>query len=259
MLPEITPEDLSASLDAVVAEVLGESGIHRPPVDALVIARALRITVAIDSRQRGRGRYVRLRASRGRAARPAVLLRPDPRPERLQWALAHELGEHLAHRVFVVLGIDPRETGPEARERVASHLAGRLLVPGLWFAADGAACAWDLSYLKARYSTASHELIARRMLELPPPVIITIFDHQQVSFRRSNVPGRVPPVSAAELRCWQAVHQSAQPCRLSHMAWIIQGWPVHEDGWKREVLRTEVQLEFVEGEPTADAQEVDAA
>ena len=65
MLPEITREELSAGMDAVAMEVLDEAGIDRPPVDALLIARRLGITVALDDRQRGRARYVRLGASRG--------------------------------------------------------------------------------------------------------------------------------------------------------------------------------------------------
>ena len=90
-----------------------------------------------------------------------------------------------------------------AREEVANRLAGRLLLPTAWFLADAASGGWDLLALKSQYATASHELIARRMLECPPPVIVTIFDHRAVSFRRSNVPGQVPPPSAAEMACWR--------------------------------------------------------
>jgi hypothetical protein len=243
MLPEITTEELSASLDAMVFELLDESRIDRPPVDAMAVARGLGVTVAVDSRQRGRARYVRLSGGRGRGPRATVLLRPDPRSERLQWALAHEIGEHVACRAFAALGVDPREAGPEARERVANQLAGRLLLPGAWFAADGAACSWDLGRLKARYSTASHELIARRMLELPPPIIITIFDHEQIYFRRSNLPGQVPPPSPAELGLWRAVHGRGRPREVRQETQRIQGWPVHEEGWKREILRAEADVE----------------
>ena len=86
-------------------------------------------------------------------------------------AVAHEIGEHIAYRVFARWGADPVETAANAREQVANWLAGRLLLPTAWFAADGTACGWDLLALKARYNTASHELIARRMLECRPPVM----------------------------------------------------------------------------------------
>ena len=137
------------------------------------------------------------------ALAPTILLRSDPRGERRHWAVAHEIGEFAAYRVFTQWGVDVREVAPRAREEVANRLAGRLLLPTAWFLADAASGGWDLLALKSQYATASHELIARRMLECPPPVIVTIFDHRAVSFRRSNVPGQVPPPSAAE---WPVAH-----------------------------------------------------
>ena len=95
--------------------------------------------------------------------------------------------------------------------------------------------------MKARYATASHELIARRMLECRPPVIISIFDHGRPSFRRSNLPGRVPPLSPAERACWQPVHEYNRAERTYDGLLAIQGWPIHEEGWRREILRTEVE------------------
>lgn len=241
MLPEFAREELAAGLDAVAMEVLVEAGVERPPVDAFDVAEALGITVAFDDRQHGRGRYVRLRGRGGGRPRATILLRPDPRPERRQWAVAHEIGEHAAHRMFALLGVDPRETVPNAREVVANHLAGRLLLPGAWFAADGSNCGWDLLELKARYPTASHELIARRMLECRPPVIISIFDHAQLHFRRSNLPGRAPPPSSVEMDCWETVHRRSRPKQTYDGLRKIQGWPVHEEGWKREILRAEAE------------------
>jgi len=241
VLAELTPEELADALDTVAAEVLAGAGVEEPPVDAFAVARALGITVAEDDRQRGRARFVRLRR-RGRSApRPTILLRPDPRPERRQWAVAHEIGEHAAYRLFELLSVDPREADPAARERTANHLAGRLLLPGTWFGADGRASAWNLFELKARYSTASHELIARRMLDFPPPVIIAIYDHGDLTLRRSNVPGRVPPPLAPEAVCRRRAHETGLPQQATEGVFTIRAWPVHEEGWKREILRIEIE------------------
>jgi DNA-binding transcriptional ArsR family regulator len=240
MLAEYTREELAAGLDRVVENTLAEVGIHAPPVDAFAVARALGITLAWDDRQQGRARYVRLSDHRVAAARATILLRPDPRWERQQWAVAHEIGEHVACHVFAQWGINPRETTGEARETVANNLAGRLLLPTTWFAADAAACAWDLIAMKARYRTASHELIARRMLECRPPVIISIFDQRKIIFRRSNLAGQAPPPSAAEMECWRNVHCGKHPRQAQAGPHLIQGWPIHEEGWKREILRTEL-------------------
>ncbi len=243
MFSHVTTEEYAAALDEVALETLSEAGVNHPPVDALAVAQALDMRVAWDETQPGRARCVRLQGVNGRPPRSTILLRPEPRPERRQWAVAHEIGEQLAHRVFAALAVDPRVAPANAREMVANHLAARLLLPWAWFAADAPACGWDLLSLKARYRTASHELIARRMLELPPPVIISIIDQGQLYLRLSNVPGSVPPLSAAEKECWQTVHQRNQPEERFFSTQTIQAWPIHEPAWKREILRTTLALE----------------
>jgi hypothetical protein len=240
MLPEFPREQLAAGLDAAAMEILTAAGVDRPPVDAFAVARALGLTIALDDAQEGRARYVCLGGRQAARPRATILLKSDPRAERQQWAVAHEIGEHAAHRVFRCWGVEPRETVPGAREVVASHLAGRLLRPPAWFTAGAAECGGDLIALKARFVTASHELIARRMLECRPPVIISIFDQRQLSFRRSNLPGRVPPPSSPEIECWRKVHDRNRPHQTNDGLRTIQGWPVHEEGWQREILRVEV-------------------
>jgi len=86
----------------------------------------------------------------------------EPRLERRQWAVAHEVGESIAQRVFVRMGVSFVDIPPAGRERVANHLASCLLLPRDWLISDGEAVEWDLTELKKIYSTASHELIARR-------------------------------------------------------------------------------------------------
>ena len=144
MFPEYTREELAAGLDAVAMDLLAAAGVDGPPVDAFDLARRLGITVAVDDCQRGRARYVRLDARRPARSRPTILLRSDPRGERRHWAVAHEIGEYAAYRVFAQWGVDVREIVPQAREEVANRLAGRLLLPTAWFLADAAIAGWDL-------------------------------------------------------------------------------------------------------------------
>ncbi len=240
MLTEVPPEQYAAILDDVAIHMLSQAGITRPPIDPFVLARILGITVAEDADQAGRGRYVRLGSRRGRRSQVAVLLRPEERRERFYFALAHEIGEHVAHDVFSRLGTTPSETPANAREDVANHLAGRLLVPTDWFLEDGIDCGWDLLQLKTRYTTASHELLARRMLGLPPQVIITIIDKGRLSFRRSNVLGRVPPLAEVEKECQERANQDGVVYERESPPLRVQAWPIHEPDWKREILRTEV-------------------
>jgi hypothetical protein len=243
MLPEYTREELATGTDKVVRDILDIARIESPPVDAFFVARQLEIIVATDDLQAGRGRFVR-RKGRSRATSQAtILIRSDERVERLHWAVAHEVGESMAPRIFAAWGIDPREASPTVREEAANHLAGRLLLPTHWFARAAVESGWDLPDLKARFATASHELIARQMLEFLPPVIITIVDQGRIHFRRSNVPGRVPPLSPAETQCWRSVHEHNRPDQTYDGLRKIQGWPVHEELWQREILRTEVDAE----------------
>jgi Zn-dependent peptidase ImmA (M78 family) len=237
MLPDCTAPDCARALDQVVAEALAQLPHKVPPVCPVRLAAALGVAVALDGGQRARGRYLR-RAGRGARARPAILVRPDPRPERLAWAVAHEIGEHLAHQVFARLGVDPETAPPQSRERVANQLAGRILVPTAALDRAGPRWNWDLPRLKSLFSTASHELIARRMLAAQVPVVITICDQGAITFRAGSLPSRPPPPAPLELACLQSAHRTAQPITRSLGPLMVQAWPIHEPHWQREILRT---------------------
>ncbi len=177
MLSEIPAQQYAAALDACAEEVLAEARLDGPPVDALALAARMGMVTVVDQQMPGRARFVRLAQAGGQGT---ILIGPEPRRERRHWAVAHEIGETVAHRVFSALGVSPSDAAPATREAVANALAGRLLLPEAWFAADARDCDYDLTALKARYSTASHELVARRMLELSAPAIMTVFDHGRI-------------------------------------------------------------------------------
>ncbi len=261
MVSDVCQEELAAVLDQTAEGMVQGAGWTAPPIDAFALAQALGVTVAFDACQAERGRLVRLSRVRGgetmlQAASVAgchkgqltsasdegcneaalMVLRPDSRPERQQWAAAHELGEYAAWRVFDRLGVDMRLVVPAWRERVASLLASRLLLPGCWFRPIAEAAGWDLLEIKACFITASHELILRRMLDFELPLVISVFDQGRLTLRRSNLPGRVPPPQADELACVRRVRQTARPAHRGTAA----AWPVYEPGWRRELVRWEV-------------------
>jgi Zn-dependent peptidase ImmA (M78 family) len=238
MLPEITREELSTVLEIVAAEPLAPAGILQPPVNALRIAQILGLAVAWDDRQSGRARLVSL-ASAAHSAAPSIFLKHDPRQERIQWAVAHEIGEILTPRIFDQLGIDVRHAPPQAREQVANSFAARLLLPGDWFSTDGTSCGWDLIELKQRYETASHELIARRMLDLLVPVIISVYDHDRLTWRKSNLTGRQPPPCRREIECRLGAHATGETV-VDDGPPQVHAWAVHEPDWRREIVRLEV-------------------
>ncbi|MCE9554291.1 MAG: ImmA/IrrE family metallo-endopeptidase [Planctomycetes bacterium] len=239
MLPKIAIEEWSKALDGCVINMLVQQGMEGPPIDAIQLAAGLGMDIAWDAAQPGRARIVKLSRATGGTAQHAVLVRPEPRPERIQWAVAHEIGESLANQVFTELGVDPREARADAREQVANQLAVRILLPGAWFVADAAECNCDLPKLKERYFTASHELIARRMLDFPSAAVITIYDQGEVKFHRAAVGSRCGALRPIESTCWRMVHESGRYAQRSDASCVVRGWPIHEPEWKREILRLE--------------------
>ncbi|MBX9791352.1 MAG: ImmA/IrrE family metallo-endopeptidase [Pirellulales bacterium] len=231
------PDKVTAILDEAVSEALTFAAIEQPPVDAFQVARALGLAVLEDSGQRPRARLVRVADPRGGPSRPSIVLSAEPRGERRQWAVAHEIGEHLAGRCFEQLNWSVDDVPLDTRESLANQLARRLLLPSEWFARDAANDDWELPLLKQRYATASHELIAWRTLDLPEPAIVTVFDHGRVTWRRTNLAGRAPLMSAVEQAAWRFAHKQGAIYRTREHGARIVAWPIHELDWRREIVR----------------------
>jgi Zn-dependent peptidase ImmA (M78 family) len=241
---EIPEDEFAASIDECSTELLWEAGISRPPVDAIVLAAELGLVVTHNDVLPHRGHFVRLADDCAEGEQGTIVVGAAERPEREQWAIAHEIGESVAHRIFERLGIEFNESLPAGREMAANRLANALLLPRCWFAADGCELDWDLLALKERYATASHELIARRMLEMRPSVVITVCDKGRIFWRRSNVTHRPPKMLREERAVWQESHVSGMPVSATLDAECgierVRAWPVHEPGWKREIVRSEI-------------------
>jgi hypothetical protein len=245
MLNDIPDDEFSAALDVCAAELLWQAGVIDPPVDTFDVAQGLGLAVARDYAASCRGRFMRLgQFASESGGHGTIVVGLAERPEREQWAIAHEIGECVAHRVFDRLGVSYGEALPTARELVANRLASSLLLPRRWFAADGHELDWDLFALKERYATASHELIARRMLQMRPSIVITVCDLGRVHWRRSNVTARPPALLAEEKSVWQESHITGLPASATLDAESgiesVHCWPIHEEGWKREILRSNV-------------------
>jgi Zn-dependent peptidase ImmA (M78 family) len=248
MLPELPEEQVRAVVEGVAQEVLADAEVFSPPVDMSHLAERLGIIVARDGVSDTRARFVRMGGTSA-GGQATIYLADEPRPERRQWAVAHEIGESQAYRVFQALGLSPADAPPGAREAVANRLAGCLLLPREWFIADGNVLEWDLIDLKARYATASHEMIARRMLEMPPPVIVTLFDQRKRQWRKSNRHFRTPPMMPPEIDAWKVAHEQATAARceqgeLPEGIEDVRAWPVHEPQWRREIIRTALADEW---------------
>jgi Zn-dependent peptidase ImmA (M78 family) len=225
-------QSLIFACDEVGEELLAEAGWSSPPVDAFQLAAELGYEIAFDARQEARGRFKRL------AGRPTMFLSPDDRPERLQWAAAHEIGESAAWRVFERLDVDPQLAETDFREQVAAHLANALLLPRPEFEADVLRHDGDVPALKAKYATASHEMILMGQLRMETLMLASVFDHGELRRRRTNGRLAPPPLMAVERQAQLQAHATGRPAVLSGRGIRVQAWPIHEAGWKRELLRT---------------------
>jgi Zn-dependent peptidase ImmA (M78 family) len=199
------------------------------------------MVVCLDGGQPQRGR-----AQRG-GGRRQIFLRPEPSEERHQWTVAHEIGEHLKVELLQRLGIEPGGTRPLLGESLANLFAHRLLVPTPWLKTSARVCGHDLAQLKEQFRTASHEVIAWRLLDLDEPCAITIVDNGEVYKRRSNAWRVGRTLSPAEQECQRYVHHYSRPRLVQSGGWTVQGWPVHQADWKREVLRSVVEEGWPEG------------
>lgn len=233
MFDDLSHEEVVQAIDRAVEELFAAAGVSAPPVDAVVLAqRHLGLTIRPAGKQTQR-RWT------SRQACPS----PEPTAERRQWTAAQQIGQHLKPTLVERLSGASEGAPLRGGDFLANLIAQRLLVPTCWFADDAAECGYDLLDLKQRYRTATHEVIAWRFLDLPAPCIITILDNAHITRRRSNAwltRRRLEPV---EQQCQRYVHEYSRPRIIQEGGWTVQGWPVHQSDWKREVLRSVVEMD----------------
>jgi IrrE N-terminal-like domain len=233
MFDDFSCQDVLAIIDRSVDEILATAGIVEPPVDTIALARNhLGIEVYIDRSQPQRGRAQRS------AGQKQIYLKPEPTEERQQWTVAHEIGEHLKPELLQRLGVEPDDARAMAGESLANLLAYHLLVPTAWFRADAPAANYDVLVLKKRYRTASHEVVAWRLLDLPEPCVVSIIDNGHVYRRRSNAWPVRRQLEPPEQQCQKYVNYHSKPAVVQKDGWTVHGWPVHQADWRREILRS---------------------
>jgi len=223
--------------DQFAQALLVRGGGTKPPVDAVALAASLGLFVAVDCGQAERGRRACVNVG-GAEPMPTIFLGAEERNERRQWAVAHEIGEHFSHELFRKLRLDPRELPRQTRERAANLLAPRILLPRDPFVAAGRECDWDLVELKRRFTTASHELIARRIIDCLATAIITIVDQGRVRYRSDGF-GRRAPLETGERDTLECCRRTLQPVAATTLRGRVRCWPIYEAEWRREILLTQ--------------------
>jgi predicted transcriptional regulator len=220
---------LERRCDELVAELLAELRLTRVNVDAFAVAARMGIDVVMDAAQAGRARIKRI------AGRPTVFLRPEERPERTQWSLAHEIGEAVASRLAADLLEDADELPPR-REQWANLFAARLLLPRDGFLPEADRLDGDLVSLKQLFPHVSHEQLLWGLLRLDVPTVASVFDQGRLTRRQGNTGGCVP-LTSWERAFWRGIHTSGRHDEETQADYCLQGWAIHEDPWRRELLR----------------------
>lgn len=232
-------EQWNCGLDGLVAGILERANTSGPPIDVVGLAERLQNRVVINPVQNGRASR---RDSPGGSS--TIILAPDERNERMYFAAAHEIGEQFVATLCERVGeLDADDLDDSAREDLANHIAARLLCPNPWFRERAEASGFDLFELKAAFVNASHEVIARRMLDFEVPTVITIFDNGDLWTRMTNFAAAaifVPVEREVLARC----RAEREPVCVEQEGIRVQAWPIDEDGWKREILRTTRTTEF---------------
>lgn len=218
-------QEIKEFVEREARTLLERCHIDRPPVDTFSMAEFLGLGVQIDSSLKARG-YSRRRWD----IRTVVVGSKNPgKSERKHFTIAHEIGETLL----------AGKVSERFLEDASNHMAISLLMPGEWFSRDAEETTFDLFRLKERYSTASHEVIAFRMLELRP-MIVTIFDNNRLYRRKSSYPMPVDKLYPLEGQCLKGVMEKAEVMELEDERLRVWGWPVFREDWKRVILRTEL-------------------
>jgi Zn-dependent peptidase ImmA (M78 family) len=225
-------EPWDRAIDELCGEILMRLATDEPPVDALHAVRLLGCELAYDQSQMGRARQKMIEGQ------PAVLLKPDDRPERLQWATAHEIGEIFAWQICERTSASLEELPEAFREQLANRFASRFLLPTDWFQADLRMMGRDLFLLKERYRTASHELISRRLQDFQPEIIVTVIDQREISSRKNGFSRHPGGLMTAEREAIRESHESGRPYNSESSGVRMEVWPIHERSWKREILFT---------------------
>ncbi len=232
---DVSQEEVYEACDRLIAGLLERAGITGPPVDALRLAdEHLGMPVShLEPEEDERGR------PRPRSPRPeGIVISPHMTEEQRQTvaaqAIARDLLPDLLRKVGIVPGSESKPVGTSLRGLVVS----RLLLPTRFLRTALRETRSDLLALKRVFSTASHEAIALRLLDLDTPLVIAIVDDGVVATRRGN---RMPvnhKLTAVEEQCLAEVMARDLPFKARGDGWTVDGWPIPDRPFRRVVLRS---------------------
>ncbi|MBN9120473.1 MAG: hypothetical protein J0I06_15180 [Planctomycetes bacterium] len=233
---DFSQEELVDAVDRLVAGLLERAGVTAPPVDALSIAEhhlGIPVEVVEPAEEDESGR----RRPRSKSSGGGITLTTDMSDEQQQRVAADGIARLLLPDVYRKVGVVPGSESKQFTAHVRGLTAARILVPGRLLRSALRDCKYDVPELHRRFSTASMEAVAVRLLDLDDPCVIAVVDDGVVASRRSN---RMPvnrKLEGAEQECVERVTELDLPHRARIGEWTAWGWPVPNRPFRRIILR----------------------
>jgi predicted transcriptional regulator len=231
---DFSQEELIEAIDRLVAGLLERAGVTAPPVDALAIAEhhlGIPVEVVEPADESGR------RRPRARPSGGGITLTTDMSDEQQQRAAADGIARLLLPDVYRKVGVVPGSESKQFAAHVRALIVARVLIPGRLLRAALRDCKYDVPALHERFSTASMEAVAARLLDLDDPCVIAIVDDGVVASRRGNRMPATRKLETAEQECVDRVMELDLPHRARVGEWTAWGWPVPGRPFRRIILR----------------------
>jgi len=234
-MSDFTAEDLFDAIDRIVRDLLEREGIEEPPVDAVALAQhAFHLTVT-EAEEEGEPQYGD-RPPRRRSKE--IVLRMEQSEAGRNAVCARACAKELLPTLLTKLGVAPGTENRSAQTSLIATVVPRLLLPSKWFEKDARRAGFDLFEIKERYSTATYEMIALRLLDLDEPIVIAIVDDGAVATRRGNRSQAGRTLTPAESGCIEKVVAAREPQTLRRDGWTARGWPIPGGPFNRIILRS---------------------
>ena len=233
---DFSQEELVDAIDRLVAGMLERAGANTPPVNALSVAEhhlGIPVEVVEPAEEDESGR----RRPRARASGGGITLTTDMNDEQRQRAAADGIARLLLPDIYRKVGVVAGSESKQFTAHVRGLTVARVLIPAKLLRAALRDCKYDVPELHKRFSTASMEAVAARLLDLDDPCVIAIVDDGVVASRRSN---RMPvnrKLEGAEQECVDRVTDLDLPHRARIGEWTAWGWPVANRPFRRIILR----------------------
>jgi hypothetical protein len=234
---DFSQEELTDTVERLVAGMLERAGVTAPPVDALEIAeRHLGIPIEwvepAEEDESGR-RRPRHRNSSGHG----ITLVTDMGPEQQQRAAADGIARMLLPDIYRKLAVVPGSESKQFAAHVRAMAAARVLIPTKLLKAATRECKYDVPALHERFATVGMEAVAWRLLDLEEACVVTIVDDGAVASRKGNRVAVTRRLEPAEQECVEKVTELDLPHRARKGEWTAWGWSVPNRPFRRILLR----------------------